>query len=161
MSWPAISLRQALYIAGGVAFALIFAWALRIDFLRAKHLNEYHDCQTASAANAKAQAKQKAEYERKSEERADAVDKTHEAELAEARAAVDEYIRTHRVRSSSVSATPSAADNSRASIPAEVPAAGVVVAEADVRACNEAIEYAWSAYGWAQTINTPIIDRDN
>ena len=160
MTWPAISLRQALYIAGGIAFALIIAWALRLDSLRAKHLQSFHDCQTASKANAKAQADQKAAVERKYKEQADATDKAYEAELAEARSAVDEYIRTHRVRSSSVGATPSATDNSRASLPAEVPAAGVVVAETDVRACNDAIEYAWAAHGWSQTLNTPILNED-
>lgn len=52
--------------------------------------------------------------------------------------------------------TPAPADDNSPGVPPEMPAAGVVVAEEDVRACSEAIEYAWAAYGWAATLNTPI-----
>lgn len=154
---PAISFRQALLVAGGTAF-LAVSIACWLGWSRADHWKGIAtDCQSASKENAAAQAKQNAAVETQSKDNADVSDRIHKAELAAARTAVDEYIRTHRVQPKADSSpTPAPADDNSPGVPPEMPAAGVVVAEEDVRACSEAIEYAWAAYGWAATLNTPI-----
>ncbi len=159
---PNISPRLALGIAGGLVLAALLAWGFYWKAQAAHNLAKADACLNASKLAAEANARMKAAQEQKYKDIAHDADEKHAAELAEARSAVDEYIRTHRaapsgVRTARVSA-PESASSPDTSVPEEVPSDSIVVTETDVRACNDAIEYAWAAHGWAATLNTPIVE---
>ncbi len=94
----------------------------------------------------------KAETERKYERIATDADLSHARALADARAATDRYIAARRVRPEAAACSASGSDpapgNPHSELPAGMPS-GVVMAEADVRACSDLYDYAVSAHEWA------------
>lgn len=108
----------------------------------------------AAQANAtqKAQAAlaaKEAEYRSKANE----ADQSYRAELADARAATDRYVASHRVRfsaSGAPSGTVATAEDHAAGVLQGMPeSAFVAVSERDVQACTDAYVYAVSAREWA------------
>lgn len=89
-------------------------------------------------------------------EKANEADTKHEAMVAEAFDATQRFIDRHRVQPADRACkAPAPASGDSAPVHVEVPAAGVVVAEADVQRCA-----AWQAYGvaaneWAQSLSLP------
>lgn len=88
---------------------------------------------------------------------ANAADKDHAAALADAGAATDSYIRTHRLPAcpaSRAAGSPIAsASGDSASVPASLPTDAVMVSASDVQACSGAVTYAISARDWAESLN--------
>lgn len=84
-------------------------------------------------------------------------DQAHETELAQARAAGAAYAAAHRVQPKAApgggGTALAAATGHGASLRAPVPAAGVLVSEADVQACSEVTAYALTLRDWALTLD--------
>ncbi len=111
------------------------------------------ECQTASEAARKAQdalrAKERTEY---AEQARKADTRFHEA-LADARAATDVFVRTHRVQPSGLGPAQPVSEADPAKQPADMSGAVVMVAEPDVQRCAD-----WQAYGvaihdWALSVS--------
>jgi hypothetical protein len=106
----------------------------------------------ATRLSAEAIHHQEAVYQMKAAQQ----DTAHETELAAARAAGAAYADAHRVRSqAAVSAPGNPAPGTQSSDPGlreSLPAAGVVVSEADVQACSEVTAYALSLRDWALSL---------
>ena len=75
------------------------------------------------------------------------------SKIADARAAADRYIAAYRMRNQAVAGRASqaaaSAEGRGARVPAEMPAASILVSEGDVRACTDLGAYAISAHEWA------------
>ena len=133
-----------------LAFALLALFAL----YQRHEANKWHDraiaCQTASQAAAAQTKAMRAAERRQYEEQARHADQEHTEALADARAAADAYIRSHRVRPSGYQRP--AEPISQAGVAAEpspVPSAGfVAVSDADVQACTAATVYAVTAHNY-------------
>ncbi|MDE2103184.1 MAG: hypothetical protein KGL39_38415 [Patescibacteria group bacterium] len=105
-----------------------------------------YDKLVAAANTAKAEAESR--YARNAKEAQHA----YEIELADARAATERYIATHRLRPAPApAATPSAPQSDSSAIPADLPTDSVVVPGSDVRACTAVVTYALKAHDWAIT----------
>lgn len=91
--------------------------------------------------------KERADYERK----ADAADTEYHAALAGVRADTARFIASRRVQPSRISAAQPVSEADTAAVPEAVPS-GVVVGEADVRACADLYVYAVSAHDWAVSV---------
>ncbi len=91
---------------------------------------------------------QKAAYEARYKDLAHDADKQVEQAQSEALAATDAFIERNRVRGGGVSAPVAAASDSSTGVPESVPA-GIIVGEADVRACSALYPYAVAARAWA------------
>lgn len=105
-----------------------------------------YDKLVAAANTAKAEAESR--YARNAKEAQHA----YEIELADARAATERYIATHRLRPAPApAATPSPAQSDSPAVPADLPTDPVVVSGSDVRACTAAVAYALKAHDWAIT----------
>jgi hypothetical protein len=153
---PALALRHWKLLASGLVLALLLAWGFYWKGQAGQWKHTAQDCQAKSKLAAEANARAKAQQELAYKQRAEKADERYQQGLEAANDRVAEYIRTHRVRTVYRSA-PEASSGSGAIVPPEMSATGVVVSEEDVRACNDAIEYAWAAHGWAATLNTPIV----
>lgn len=93
-----------------------------------------------------------ARYKAKAEE----ADHVHQVELASARAAAERYIAAHRVRlpasQGPAGEASAAAGGGGAGVREDLPAAGVVVSEDDVRACTATTAYALDLRAWALSL---------
>jgi hypothetical protein len=88
-------------------------------------------------------------------EKAHEADTKHDDMVAEAFDATARYIDKHRLQPADRTCqAPAPASGDGAGVPPEVPA-GVVVGEADVRACADLYAYAVSARSWAQSLKVP------
>lgn len=146
--------------------SVVLLLAVAVQTIRANHYHaKYTACATAriaeheswrrasDAALAAAQA-QKAAVEARYAAQAKEADHEYATDLADARAATDRYIASHRVPGKTVadhrSSASAAAQGSGAGVPADVPDNSiVVVSDADVRACTNATTYAVKAHDWA------------
>lgn len=91
----------------------------------------------------------RAATEKRYKDLANAIDKEHEAALADARDATDSFIAANRVRAKVCPGQAvTTGQGGSAGVPAEVPA-GIVVGEADVRVCGDLYTYAVGAHNWA------------
>lgn len=103
--------------------------------------------------------RQKREIEDQYRRNADVAEDLHAAQLASANDAAELYIAANRVRTQgtqcSAGGTAAPANDQRASVPADVPAAPelVTVTPEDVRSCGAAVAYADRAHSWAMTLN--------
>lgn len=130
--------------------AVLALWGAWERSGRLKALDQRNECRAASQTAA-AQTKTMREQERRQyEEKARHADQEHNEALADARAAADAYIRSHRVRPSGYQRP--AEPISQAGVAAEpspVPSAGfVAVSDADVQACTAATVYAVTAHNY-------------
>ena len=144
--------KQYLALAGGIALLALALWGWRVDGLRARYKSERDQARTEYAIfRTTIQTKVTKEINRQ-KDIARASDIEHDKELADARSAAGEYIRTHRMRPTAPihSSAPAKAGNS--GISEAMPARAVMVSEADVRACTDAATYAMSARNWAMNL---------
>lgn len=111
---------------------------------------ERDQCHEAGEQNTKAQQAQKAAYEARYKDLAHDADEQVERAQSDALAATERYIADHRVRpnQSGVSAPVAATDDSGSGVSESLPA-GIVMGEADVRACAALYPYAVEAHNWA------------
>jgi len=149
--------KWGLALAGLLAFTGLGAAALHYrGALRAERTGRAADRASYVAAQAEATRlsaeaihHQEAVYQMKAAQQ----DTAHETELAQARAAGAAYADAHRVRGQTADSAPgNPAPGTQSSDPAfreSLPAAGVVVSEADVQACSEVTAYALSLRDWA------------
>jgi hypothetical protein len=161
----AFSIRDYI-IAGLAALCLLLTLNTYLDFHigpvgwegwkpKAERFERERDaCHTASDQNAAAQKAQKAAYEAKYKEMAHEADEQVERAQADALAATDRYIAAHRVQRNQggVSAPVATASDSGSVVPETVPA-GIVMGEADVRACAALYPYAVEAHNWAVSLS--------
>lgn len=154
--WMGLALAVLLAFAGVVGAALHYRNAYRAE--AAGRLADRAATQQASEL-AEQQARDAiAHQESQWRMRAQIEETKHEAELADARAAADRYIADHRVQPArnSGAASGSAADaqGDGTGLREAMPAAGVVVSEADVQACTDVTAYALSLREWALGLNS-------
>lgn len=148
-------------LLGGAAVVL-----LALGFLH--YRSAYHAERALRAADkaayvsAQEQARQKAEQARVATEQhyqmlADQKDKDYATEIADARAAADAYIASHRVQPQAAqgasSRSTAAASGSDSGVREGLPTDGVVVSEADVQACTGATAYAVKLREWALSLS--------
>ena len=96
-----------------------------------------------------------ADTERRYRIKANDADHAYQAQLADARTATAEFIRTHRVRPvdpGAASQAPAPAARGSAAVPAPMPT-GVVVDQVDVQACADLYVYSLAAHDWAAGLN--------
>ena len=150
---PSMNIKDYVLAGAGIALLALALWGWRVDGLRARYKSERDQARTEYAIFRTAiQAKVANEVARQ-KEITRVSDIEHDKELADARSAADEYIRTHRVRLTAPihSSAPAKAGNT--AISQAMPARpDVVVSEADVRACTDAATYAMSAHNWAMNL---------
>jgi hypothetical protein len=83
-------------------------------------------------------------------------DNAYQTQFAAAQTATDQYIATHRVRTTAVASSawpaPSPSQGANPGIPATVPVNTVVVSPGDLQACTDAVTYAIQAHDWAATL---------
>ncbi|PTR05521.1 MULTISPECIES: hypothetical protein [unclassified Novosphingobium] len=150
-----LALVAALAFVAMTAAALHFRGAARTEALgRAADRAGYVAAQAeATRLAAEAIHHQEAVYRMKAAQQ----DQAHETELAHARAAGAAYAAAHRVQRQAApgagSAATAAATGDGASLRAEVPAAGVMVSDADVQACSEVTAYALTLRDWALSLD--------
>lgn len=159
---PALSLRSIAWIAGGVALALLLAWVVRIDHLRASHLTSLkaersaHAQTKANYASAQREAEAKAIAAKiKTEKRYVQVAQTADARFDDLRRQYADSLRT-KAAGGAGGRTPAPAQGSGASVPQEVPAPdGIVLSPAEAMKLADLQAYADSAYSWAQSLEEP------
>lgn len=152
--------RLGLGIAGGLAvFGLFVAsWHYRHAYhaeIARRKAQEAQYIAAQAIATQKAQAALVA-VETAYRTKANEADQTYRAGLADARAAADRYIASHRVRPGAQSAagrTASAAEDHGPGVPASVSSGALVaVSDSDVQACTDAVTYAVQAHDWAASL---------
>lgn len=144
----------ALALAGLVAALAHYRSALHDERnLRTAERASYLAAQAEADRIARAAlSHQEAVYRAKAQD----ADHAHALKLADARSAADRYIAAHRVHSPAqgpAGSTIASAAPDSSGLPARAPADGVVVAEADVHACTEAVIYARQAHDWAASLS--------
>jgi hypothetical protein len=106
----------------------------------------------ATRLSAEAIHHQEAVYQMKAAQQ----DTAHETELAQARAAGAAYADAHRVRGQTAGSAPGnpvpGTQSGDPGLRESLPAAGVVVSDADVQACSEVTAYALSLRDWAVSV---------
>jgi hypothetical protein len=106
-------------------------------------------------ATAAAQAAHDAQ-EQRYKDLANAADKDHASALADAGAATDRYISTHRVPACpagrAAGSASSSASGGSSGIPASLPASSVMVDDTDVHACSDLYAYSVKAHDWAASL---------
>lgn len=138
-------------------------WFVKIHGLRAERDDAVKGRADDHASYVAAQeiARQKAEQARAATEAsykalADQKDKEYATEIADARSAADAYIASHRVQPQAAQGASSrsvaGATSDGAGLRQDLPAAGIVVSEADVHACTEVTGYALKLREWALSL---------
>lgn len=126
------------------AFVLLAGYALYEHHRAQGWMDRAEQCQRTSEAARRAQdalrAKERADYQEKAHE----ADTRYATDLHRARDLTDLYIRSHRVRPSSVSPAIPVSEAGNAGKSADLSQADVVVAESDVQSAGD-----WQAYGVA------------
>ena len=149
---PSLNIKDYVLAGAGVALLALALWGWRVDGLRARYKSERDQARTEYAIFRTAiQAKVANEVARQ-KEITRVSDIEHDKELADARSAADEYIRTHRVRFTAPihSSAPAKAGNT--AISGTVPATAVMVSEDDVRLCSEWQAFGVAAHNWAMKL---------
>jgi hypothetical protein len=155
-----LALAGLLAFTGLGAAALHYRAALRIERAgRAADRASYVAAQAeATRLSAEAIHHQEAVYRMKAAQQ----DTAHEADLSAARAAGAAYADAHRLRGQALGGAPGPAPAAPAPDPAGLreglPAAGVVVSDADVQACSEVTAYALSLREWAVGVADASLD---
>ncbi|PTR08664.1 MULTISPECIES: hypothetical protein [unclassified Novosphingobium] len=151
----------ALLVIGMTGAALHYRSAYQAEVLgRANDLDGYKQAQQLAEQRARdAIAHQESTWRM----RAQIEDTKHATDLADARAAAERHIADNRVQPKAAVRAPggAAADaqGDGAGIRQDLPAAGVVVSEDDVRACTEVTAYALSLRDWALGLNDPAPEQ--
>ena len=116
-------------------------------------VRDYEDAQAEATRHALAA---KAETERRYRELAERTDREHSQLAAAADSATDRFIAANRVRCQAAGGSPggtvAAADDHGAGISAPV-SPGIILGEADVRACAALYAYSVSAHAWANGLD--------
>ena len=149
---PSLNIKDYVLAGAGITLLAIALWGWRADGLRARYKSERDQVRTEYAIFRTAiQAKVANEVARQ-KEISRVSDIEHDKELADARSAADEYIRTHRVRFTAPihSSAPAKAGNSGISETVSAPA--VMVSEDDVRLCSEWQAFGVAAHNWAMNL---------
>jgi hypothetical protein len=153
-----LSLAGLLAFVGLGAAALHYRGALRTERAgRAADRASYVAAQAeATRLSAEAIHHQEAVYQMKAAQQ----DTAHETELAQARAAGAAYADAHRVRGQTAGGAPGnpapGAQSGDPGLRESLPAAGVVVSDADVQACSEVTAYALSLRDWAISVASDL-----
>jgi hypothetical protein len=145
----------------GIAVVALLWWTYNAGYNTARDKGRAELAQTVAtfeAAQAEAERLHlaaKAETERRYAALAERADNDHERNQAAASTATDRFIAANRVQPCPVAGatggTVAAADDHVAGVPASVPA-GVVLGEADVRACAALYAYGAAAHEWGRGI---------
>lgn len=142
---------KALALGVLIAFA---AWVWRIDSLRESYKDRWQASEQEYSAFRKDITDRATAALAKEKDQARAADKEHADALADARDATDRFIDAHRVRPESRLCPDPATTPTSPGLPQEVPT-GIVVDQADVRACGDLYSYALSAHRWAVGLDQP------
>ena len=145
-------IRPYLAIAAIIALAAFAAWVWRLDDLRETYKAKWQETAQEYAAFRKEMTDRTTQAIAKEKAQAAAADKEYTHALDDARDDTDRFIANHSVRQERVCPNASTPAPS-ASVPAPV-STGVVVDQADVRACGSLYAYALSAYNWANEIDS-------
>ena len=149
---PSMNIKDYVLAGAGIALLALALWGWRVDGLRARYKSERDQVHTEYAIFRTAiQAKVANEVARQ-KDIARVSDIEHDKELADARSAADEYIRTHRVRLTAPihSSAPAKAGNTAISETVSAPV--VMVSEDDVRLCSEWQAFGVAAHNWAMKL---------
>jgi hypothetical protein len=152
--------KWGLGLAGVLALAGL---VLALQHYRSAYYAEkvLRQAQEAAYANAQIIAADRAQAALRQQEhiyvtKARGIEHEYVAKMADARSAADAYISRMRVKTPSrdASGTITSASGGNPGVPADMPAAAVMVSEGDVRACTDASAYAIAAHDWALGLKT-------
>ncbi|WP_408591204.1 hypothetical protein [Novosphingobium sp.] len=161
----AVPILRRLWPYAALVAALLLAWHYRDRTLA---LSEAMTAQAARFTQAQDDARsawthEKARLEFRSRVDAQESDRRYAQALAENRAITAAFAAAHGLRAApaarDASGTRAAAEDHGAGLPAELPAAPVVVAAVDLQACTAAVTYAEAAHDWAVGLAQPSDDR--
>lgn len=142
----------------GLAIALMLTRGA-LDREKVAHAKTKADYAFAQEVASRKAEQQRRDLEDRYRRNADEAEDLHAAQLASANDAAERYIAANRVRPKAAQCPSSgaapAANDQRAGVPADVPAATELVTTTpnDVRACSAAVTYADQAHSWAMTLN--------
>lgn len=145
-------IRPYLTIAAVIALAAFAAWVWRLDDLRETYKAKWQDTAQEYADFRKEMTDRTTQAIAKEKAQAAAADKEYTHALDDARDDTDRFIAANSVRQERVCPNASTPAPSP-SVPTPV-STGVVVDQADVRACGSLYAYAASAYRWANEIDS-------
>lgn len=165
MTWLLIWLRLKSALSAAFRWCLAHPWQFAVIALAGLSLWLWHGRNEARDALAQRIAAEKAATgaQKRVNDTAQAhyTEKAHEADtkhadmVAAAFDATQRYIAQHRLQPADRTCqAPAPASGDGAGVPAEVPS-GIVVGEADVRACADLYAYSVSAHQWARSLKLP------
>lgn len=149
---PSLNIKDYVLAGAGIALLALALWGWRMDGLRARYKSERDQVRAEYAIFRTAIKAKVANEVARQKEITRASDAEHDKELADARSAADEYIRTHRVRLTAPihSSAPAKAGNTAISETVSAPV--VMVSEDDVRLCSEWQAFGVAAHNWAMNL---------